>query len=87
MTKIRATRVLLYTGNCPGRMDLTAREGHYFDGDNFQAAVVKACHKFPGEPLDVENDGQYEGRYMLRHPDQPEEHLVRLPDAPAKIER
>jgi len=75
--EIRVTRPLYSTDP-----DRTARQGEYIYGDEeatFQTMLLRALDKFPGEPLDVESEDQYMGRFMAKHHGTPDQMIIKLP--------
>jgi hypothetical protein len=57
MSEYRVTRPDCYKGNCPGRSDLSARQGHYCDASSPEEAkeiVRKRLGLSADEPLDVQ---------------------------------
>ena len=74
---IRVTRPLYNTNP-----DRTARQGEYIYGDaeaTFETMLLRAVEKFPNEPLDVEFEERYTGRWMGKHCGTPDQQVVRLP--------
>lgn len=47
----RCTRTELYSGNCPGRKHLSARQGHYVRAISVSDALAQMYVKFPCERL------------------------------------
>ena len=89
--QIRVTRPLFCIApSCSGHADLTAREGEYIYGEDddstFDDMLRRAVEKFPGEPLDVERNGLYEGRFFAKHPGTPDQRIVCLPRSEPGIE-
>ena len=54
----RCTRKDLYRHNCIGRLDATARQGHYVVTTSINAAHDVMRSRFPGERFDVEYKGE-----------------------------
>ena len=89
--QIRVTRPLFYSApSCSGHTDLTGRQGEYIYGGNDDSTLndmlKRAVEKFPGEPLDVEYNGNYEGRFFAKHPGTPDQEIVCLPRSEPGIE-
>lgn len=87
MIEIRVTRPERYCSpDSPGNDDLSAREGHYFRGDNLVDAINKATIRFGSECIDVEvNHGPYFGRFKRVEIHGPDERSIRLPSPPATV--
>lgn len=49
MKKYRCTRNAKYLHNCPGRNDISARQGYYIIGDNKEGVWQKMAIMFPEE--------------------------------------
>ena len=89
--QIRVTRPLYYTApSCSGHTDLTGRQGEYIYGEDEDSTLSdmlkQAVEKFPGEPLDVQYNERYEGRFFAKHPGTPDQQIVCLPRSEPGIE-
>lgn len=49
--EFRCTRFDLYAHNCIGRDDVTARQGHYFDGASFEEAAEEMALRWPNDTI------------------------------------
>ena len=47
MHEYRCTRVVLYLADCPGKTDLSSRQGHYVVADSPEAARREMAESFP----------------------------------------
>jgi hypothetical protein len=86
---IRVTRPEKYTSNdCVGYTNLSARQGHYFQGETVNEALDEATQAYPTEVLDAQywdgqgNRGDYIGRFKLQYYGTPDERRIELPPSP-----
>ena len=69
MNKIRATRATGYPNGSSAQTDLSARQGEYIlkrGDETLQSMILRACKKFPTDVVDIEYDGKYQGRFLLK---------------------
>ncbi len=55
MPEFRITRPKLYQGNCAGRADVSAREGHYIVAETRDGAALEAASQYPDKVFDVQD--------------------------------
>ncbi|MDV3002531.1 MAG: hypothetical protein N5P05_004186 (plasmid) [Chroococcopsis gigantea SAG 12.99] len=49
MNEYRCTRNAPYQENCPGKSDITARQGHYIRAESPEEALQEMANRYPDE--------------------------------------